>query len=89
MGLAIAITLTEFDPDRLGGQIPSPEGLHGGTYPYYVLIDRDTGEELLTVDFEVKPGDEFLTADNRLYRVEYVEANRGYSVFLRDVRLMK
>ncbi|NPV53276.1 MAG: hypothetical protein HPY71_07115 [Firmicutes bacterium] len=100
MMLLIIVASPGLDIADFGGEIPEinlpnlPQDLRHSDnqqreYPYYEIYDQDTLEFLMVVDFRVYPGDEFVTPDNRLFHVNYVEGNRAYAAFVRRVRLTK
>ncbi|HHV62785.1 MAG TPA: hypothetical protein GXX51_09130 [Firmicutes bacterium] len=90
---SIIVATSRLDVADLGGKAPdlnlSLDAREFNTYPYYEIYDQDTLEFLMVVDFPVYPGDEFLTPDNRLFHINYVEENRAYAAFVRKVRLIK
>ncbi|NLM38046.1 MAG: stage II sporulation protein P [Firmicutes bacterium] len=53
---------------------------------YYTLVDVE-GRRIARTAHEVKKGDQYLTADNKLYRVEQVEENTARLRFVREVNL--
>ncbi|HHW13108.1 MAG TPA: stage II sporulation protein P [Firmicutes bacterium] len=53
---------------------------------YYTLVDAE-GRRIARTAHEVKKGDQYLTADNKLYRVEKVEENTAHLRFVREVNL--
>lgn len=50
-------------------------------YPYYVVIDEQTGKELVKLPHKVQPGDEWITTENRVYRVRKVQGNKALARF--------
>lgn len=53
---------------------------------YYTLVDGE-GHRIARTAHEVKKGDQYLTADNKLYRVEKVEENTAHLRLVREVNL--
>ena len=53
---------------------------------YYTLVDAE-GRRIARTAHEVKKGDQYLTADNKLYRVEKVEENTAHLRFVREINL--
>lgn len=54
--------------------------------PFHVVMEG-TGEVIMVTGHVVHPGDEFQSADNRLYQVVRVERDLAYAVFLREIDL--
>ena len=53
------------------------ERLDGG---YYSLIDRSTGQVVTMTARHLDPGDTYISADNREYRVEAIDGDESWSV---------
>lgn len=53
---------------------------------YFTLVDAE-GRRIARTAHEVKKGDQYLTADNKLYRVEEVKENTAHLRFVRQVNL--
>lgn len=54
---------------------------------YYTINDENSAVELMRVPVTVEPGDEVLSADNKLYQVVRVEGNQAYARFIKQVKL--
>ena len=54
--------------------------------PFHVVVEG-TGEVIMVTGHVVHPGDEFQSADNRLYQVVRVERDLAHAVFLREIDL--
>ena len=60
------------------------ERLDGG---YYSLIDRSTGQVVTMTARHLDPGDTYISADNREYRVEAIDGDRVLVEILGDIAL--
>ncbi|MGI6558526.1 MAG: stage II sporulation protein P [Limnochordia bacterium] len=60
------------------------ERLDGG---YYSLIDRSTGQVVTMTARHLDPGDTYISADNREYRVEAIDGDRVLVEFLGEIEL--
>ncbi len=64
-----------------------PEQAPQKVYDYYIIIDEESGNQLMYVPLVVSIGDEVLSEENKLYRVVRVEENQAYARYVRDVNL--
>ncbi|MEG6587024.1 stage II sporulation protein P [Dendrosporobacter sp. 1207_IL3150] len=64
-----------------------PEQAPQKVYDYYIIIDEQSGAELMYVPLVVSIGDEVLSEDNKLYEVVRVEENQAYARFKKDIKL--
>jgi stage II sporulation protein P len=54
---------------------------------FWTMVD-EAGHEIMVTGRRIYPGDEYLTADNKLYRVHRVSGRTAYARFIREVGLI-
>lgn len=81
----ISVTFTVQYIKKYNANHPNPQ-YRARQYAYYQIVDQKTGENLMTISSSpVERGDELITGDNRLFRVEKVKGNKAYARFIKKV----